>query len=326
MSSDIDIIVTLSSPLITDELLPQLHQEGGTIARINGSHCSPQLVRSMISDVRSIMGKSMQIMIDMPGRKIRTKDLEDPIKLESGKEFQLYPHQFNYNKFFDALQPGQRISANDGMFFFDVVKLLDDRVIFLSHNDGLLHSNKGIHTTGTEIEVPPLLDVDLELIEIAKAEDVDLLGLSFVHNAEDVKMCLGYIEGTSIRMVTKIETGAAVANLEKILDVAETILLDRGDLASEIGIDKVSSAQNTIIKKALARQRSVYLATQFLTSMTENQIPLIAELNDIYNVVLNGVHGLQLSEETAIGKYPLDAVKMMRRIANEAVKSQSLNN
>ncbi len=320
MSSDIDIIVTLSSPLITDELLPQLHQEGGTIARINGSHCSPQLVRSMISDVRSIMGKSMQIMIDMPGRKIRTKDLEDPIKLESGKEFQLYPHQFNYNKFFDALQPGQRISANDGMFFFDVVKLLDDRVIFLSHNDGLLHSNKGIHTTGTEIEVPPLLDVDLELIEIAKAEDVDLLGLSFVHNAEDVKMCLGYIEGTSIRMVTKIETGAAVANLEKILDVAETILLDRGDLASEIGIDKVSSAQNTIIKKALARQRSVYLATQFLASMTENQIPLIAELNDIYNVVSNGVHGLQLSEETAIGKYPLDAVKMMRRIANEAVK------
>ena len=90
------------------------------------------------------------------------------------------------------------------MFFFDVVKLLDDRVIFLSHNDGLLHSNKGIHTTGTEIEVPPLLDVDLELIEIAKDEEVDLLGLSFVHNAEDVKMCLGYIEGTSIRMVTKI--------------------------------------------------------------------------------------------------------------------------
>ena len=321
LNNTFDIIATLSSRLLSEEILPKLCQAGATIARINGAHGSLESISAMVSDARKLVGDSMQIMIDLPGRKVRTKDLAVPIVLETGKDFHLYLHQVNYPEFLSALRTGQQVSANDGLFSFQVMGVSEDRATFRSSGDGLLHDNKGLHAEVDELEIPALLETDLELIRIAKAEGVNLVALSFVNNANDVEMCLSHLAGSATGLVTKVETDSAIKHLDDILEISETILIDRGDLASEIGIDSVPQVQDMVIKAGLARGRRIYLATQFLHFMTEHQTPLIAEANDIYHSVLKGVHGLQLSEETAIGRYPLDVVKMMHAIVDRAIAS-----
>ncbi|MDG2308738.1 MAG: pyruvate kinase [Candidatus Binatia bacterium] len=322
MKRDFDIIATISSRILNENVLPELIQEGATIARLNGAHCSIETLKPMIADIRRIAGRNIKIMIDLPGRKVRTRDLVDPIVLRQKGKFHLYSHQVNYAPFLQMLQKGQEILANDGLFRFEVAEKLPDRVTFISHSEGVLENNKGLHVINGTANVPALLEQDHAIIDLAKKTDVDLLALSFVHTADDVRGCLECLEGSSVGLVTKVETQLAVENLSEILDVSDPILIDRGDLAAEVGVQNVPLVQDHIIREALMRDRGILLATQFLHTMVKQPTPLIAEVNDIHASIRKNVQGLQLSEETAIGRYPVECVKIMRGIYEKCSRTE----
>jgi pyruvate kinase len=181
----------------------------------------------------------------------------------------------------------------------------------LSHSDGLLLSNKGLHARGIHSEIPFLFERDHDLIKAACPAGINYLAASFVRTADDVREVKKLISEKNIYFIAKVETAAAVKNLSSILDEIEAILIDRGDLSTEIDILKLAMVQEKIIAEGLRRKKHIYLATQFLKNMETNPIPLISEVIDLCKTVSSGIRGIQLSEETAVGRYPVECVKLV---------------
>ena len=179
-----------------------------------------------------------------------------------------------------------------------------------------------MHVRGIHADIPFLFDKDLALIELANKHQLAYVGLSFVRHAKDIAEAKALIS-SGIDIISKVETKSAVENLIEILQEVEFILIDRGDLSTEIGIEKIPAYQSFIVSKALFHNRKVFLATQFLKNMEVNPIPTIPEVIDMYNTMKTGIYGIQMSEETAVGKYPkacLDTiVSLMKEIESEIV-------
>jgi pyruvate kinase len=267
--------------------------------------------------------------MDLPGNKVRTANFQyGYIDIEEGKEFELSFSQMNYKEFFKHLKVGDEVWANDSIFRFSVKKINIEltHITFLSHSTGKLLNNKGMHVRGVHKDIPFLFEKDKKLIELANKHDLDFVGLSFVRDAKDIQDAKKLIKKSQI--ISKVETLSAVNHLNEILEEVEYILIDRGDLSTEIGLSKVPFYQKFIIEKALFYNKKIFLATQFLKSMEYNPIPTIPEVIDMYNSLKTGIYGIQMSEETAVGKYPkecLDVINnLMKELKEETTKELKL--
>lgn len=253
-------------------------------------------------------------MIDLPGNKVRTGNLPLPIPLQKGEELTLSGFEVNYPDFYRHLKPGDVMYANDSTYVLEVIGI-DDRTIRLrSGSDGSLTSGKGLHVTGIHADIPFLFERDQELIRGACELGLDIISLSFVRNVADIEQARALIDragGPQIKIFAKVETAMALENLAAILETVDTVNVDRGDLSSDIGILNIARAQNSIVAAAHAAGKEVFLATQFLKNMEREPVPLISELIGLYQAVHDGVTGIQLSEETAVGKHPVECVKMV---------------
>lgn len=301
-------ILTVGPSLLNDVPLNEIHKDK-YIYRINGAHGSSDEIEGYIEKIREQIPDA-DIMMDLPGNKVRTKGTN--IRIEKGRNFDIPSSGFNYPDFYMLLEPGMTVWANDSTFEFTIVSTDAKKITFNSKSTGILTDNKGVHVRGVNEKLPFLFEKDKLLIELANKHQVSFIGLSFVRSSDDIECARKLIQTSTI--ISKIETLAAVRNLIGILETVEYINVDRGDLSTEIGIENVPHYQRYIIEKARYFDRKIFLATQVLKNMESKPIPTIAEINDLYSISKQGIYGLQLSEETAIGSYVKECVAVLEKI------------
>ena len=304
------IIATIGPSLGYRIPLKEVHNNN-LIYRINGAHGSIESIEENILKIKEQV-EDAKILIDLPGNKIRTANFEYGfIEVEENEEFEIYFYQFNYPEFYKHIKKGDIVLANDSIFKFEVVKVDEShkKIIFKSYSSGKLLNNKGFHIRGVSKTLPFLFEKDKNLINLANKYDIDFVGLSFVRDENDIKEAKNLIKNSEI--IAKVETLSAVENLNNILEKVEYILIDRGDLSTDVGILEVPKYQKKIIEKTLFYNKKVFLATQFLKSMEFNPIPTFPEVIDLYNTLNSGIYGVQLSEESAVGKYPKECLKVI---------------
>lgn len=304
------LIVTLGPSILDKDKLQKIDECGECLYRINGAHVDGEKTKKVVAHVRTILPEA-KIMVDLPGNKVRTANLSEPIRLMKGEVLFLYDYQINYSDFYTHLKKGDIVRANDSIFTLEVVEIDGSIIKLLSHSDGLLLTNKGLHVRGIHANIPFVFKKDRKLIKAACDCNIDYLALSFVRTAEDIKEVKNLLRRDDLHLIAKVETKAAVKNVEHILKEVDSILVDRGDLSTEIDILKLAAVQDKIVKTAFKGKKNVYLATQFLKNMEKNPIPLIPEVIDLCKTLKAGISGIQLSEETAVGKYPVDCVRLV---------------
>jgi pyruvate kinase len=311
------IIATVGPSLLKNVPLKEVHNEKN-IYRVNGAHGTIEDIENYILDIKS-QEKDAEVLMDLPGNKVRTSNLKDGyIDILEDEDFSLLFSQMNYKEFFKHIKIGDTVWANDSIFRFTVksIHLEAMEIRFTSHSTGRLLNNKGMHIRGIHEHIPFLFDKDKALIKLANKYNLEYVGLSFVRTRSDILEAKKLINN-DIKIISKVETIAAVENLVDILKEVEYILIDRGDLSTEIGLEKVPSYQKYIIDKALFYGTKVFLATQFLKSMEHNPIPTMPEVIDMYNTLKSGIYGLQMSEETAVGKYPKECLETINNLLEE---------
>ena len=230
----------------------------------------------------------------------------------------------DYKGMADDVTPGEMIMIDDGKIQLEVQKTENQVIYAKVLGDGLLKPRKGINIPGSQGSLAVLTERDKKFVEWAAKEDIDYLGLSFVREASDVvelRELLKSHGNTSAKIISKIEKPQAVNNIDAIIDVSDGIMVARGDLGIEISTEKVPIVQKTIIRKANVKRKVVIVATQMLESMIENPIPTRAETSDVANAILDGTDAIMLSGETAAGAYPLEAVQMMKKVADAVEES-----
>jgi len=311
---------------------------GMSVARINfahGDHDAHARRVRLVREVSSAMGRRIAILGDLPGPKIRLGEFQvEPTTLHEGQAFQLtvksvvgtsrtasvtLKHLPKYVK------PRSTIFLADGTIKLRVMKndgeVLTCRVL----DGGPIASGKGVNIPDLDVDFPSLTKKDEAHIEFALRNEFDVLALSFVRTAKDIEHLreLAGDKSRSVMVIAKVEKRQAVSNLDSIVKVADGVMVARGDLGVEMGLERVPILQNRIIEKCNEKGIPVITATQMLVSMIESQTPTRAEVSDIANAIQDGTDGVMLSEETAIGRYPVESVKVMARVA--AMTEQSLS-
>ena len=310
------IIATVGPSLLHKVPITSVHNERN-IYRINGAHGSINDIEEYILTILEQV-PTAEILMDLPGNKVRTANLGEPIKITKGEIFELGFEQSNYTEFYSHLTIGDIVWANDSIFEFSVHSIDSDRrvISFLSKSSGDLYNNKGMHVRGIHEDIPFLFNKDKALIDLANKYQLSFVGLSFVRHGADIREAKALID-KNIKIISKVETKSAVDHLTEILQEVEFILIDRGDLSTEVGIEKIPAYQQFIVKKALYHNIKVFLATQFLKSMEVNPVPTIPEVIDLHNTLCSGIYGVQMSEETAIGQYPTECLDTIVKTMDE---------
>ncbi len=309
-------ICTIGPKTASKTWLTKLHASGMNIARVNGAHGSLDDVNKMIAQLKKDLPKGVEILLDLPGNKIRTDNIAEPIMLSKGAEFVIKPDNLTYRPLYKSLKIGDQISAADGSIKLEVTAIKGEDIHTVVHVGGPLATRKGINIRGIHGEIPFDFERDIDLLNIAIDAEIDYVGLSFVRSVEQVRRIQSQLVGTSIKVIAKVETAEAVVQVDKILADAAMIMIDRGDLEAEIGKEHVPLTQKMVLKRAAEVDVPVIIASQFLTSMLDKPLPFMAEVSDIANAVLDGANILMLSEETAIGEYPEECIATMSRVAS----------
>ena len=329
------IVATLGPATSTKEKIRALFKNGVTMFRLNSSHGDVEMHKTNLSYIREIEKEEktlIPVLLDLQGPKIRIGNLPESIEIKKGQILK-FRHQpeitgdilpVDYKGMADDVTPGEKIMIDDGKIQLEVKKV-EDRVIFAEVlTDGLLKQRKGINIPGSQGSLDVLTERDIKFVEFAAHNDIDYLGLSFVREASDVvklRELLHSHGNTTAKIISKIEKPQAVENIDSIIEVSDGIMVARGDLGIEISTEKVPIVQKTIIRKANIKRKVVIVATQMLESMIENPIPTRAETSDVANAVLDGTDAIMLSGETAAGAYPVEAVQMMKKIADTVESS-----
>jgi pyruvate kinase len=327
------IVATLGPASSSEDMFRQLVRAGLDVARLNFSHGSHEQKAELIAMVRKVAreeGKPICILGDLQGPKIRTGTLVDhkPVLLEAGKRLTITPEKVEgtaervstvFPTLAENLKPGDRILLSDGLIELHVVELRGADVVTEIVNGGLLGEKKGINLPGVPIKVPSLTEKDEEDLEFALKHGVDIIAVSFVQTAGDVRYVKRRVTalGSEAWVVAKLEKPQAVDHLDSILEAADAIMVARGDLGVEMPPEKVPAIQKHIIRRAAEYRKPVITATQMLESMIENPRPTRAEASDVANAIYDGSDAVMLSAESAAGKYPVESVAMMAKIVAE---------
>jgi pyruvate kinase len=328
------IVATLGPATDNPGVLGKLFAAGVDVFRLNASHGTPDSHAARIDAVRKGAREARVhagILLDLQGPKIRLGRFENgSATLETGDTFTITTETIlgtaerastGYAKFASDIQPGDRILLADGTI--ELVALATDGVSVTTRvvNGGPISDHKGINLPGVKVSIPSLTDKDLADLHFGLTSGVDMIALSFVRTAEDVRQLRDRLGGRPITIIAKIEKPEAYENIESILDVTDGVMVARGDLGVEISLERVPRIQKSIIRRARRKGRFVITATQMLESMIANPTPTRAEVSDVANAIYDGTDAVMLSAETSVGKYPVEAVRFMARIAAESEDS-----
>jgi len=328
------IVCTIGPASDTEEMIRELMLRGMNVARLNFSHGSHQDHARVIQRLRKVaseLGRTICILQDLQGPKIRTGRLKDhkAVALQTGQSVTITPRDImgtadlistTYQGLAGDVQAGDRILLSDGRIELSVTQVSRSDVVCEVLNGGMLGEHQGINLPGTNVSIPSLTEKDEEDLTFGVQQAVDLIAISFVRTADDVVQARRAIvaRGGVAPVIAKLEKPQAIDNLDSILDVANGVMVARGDLGVEVAPEKVPLIQKQVIRRALDFRKPVITATQMLESMTEHPRPTRAEASDVANAVFDGTDAVMLSAETAAGKYPREAVEMMARIVAEA--------
>jgi pyruvate kinase len=329
------IVCTLGPASSSPERIVALIEAGMDVVRINFSHGLHETHGTTIRAVRVAadgLRRPVAIIADLQGPKIRVGVLPEPIALVAGEHVVFAPegeHQSTeipttYPGLAADLKEGDVVLLADGLMELFVLESRPPRVSMQVVHGGSLTSNKGINLPGVRVSVPCLTEKDIRDLEFALRQDVDYIALSFVREASDVLELQSRIPDDGPPVVVKIEKGLALDNLQPIMDAAAAVMVARGDLGVELPFERVPLAQKRMIQLANQASRPVITATQMLESMVDNPRPTRAEASDVANAIIDGTDAVMLSAETAIGRYPVEAVQAMVRIAEEIENSALL--
>ncbi len=323
------IVCTIGPATAEEPMIERLVAAGMDVARVNCSHGTPEELEALVRAVRAVekrLGRPLAILADLPGPKLRVARLSEPRAVESGDDLVLASAGAASGEdlelgfeldFARVVRPGSPVMIDDGRVRLRVVEALGKRVRCRVETGGLIRSQKGVNLPGSYLPIPSITDRDRELIEHAVRWDVDYVALSFVRRAEDVEDLKRLVQGHGgrQRVIAKIEKLEAIEQLEAIVAVTDALMVARGDLGVEIGAAEVPMLQKRLIRMSREAGKTVITATQMLESMIEAPEPTRAEASDVANAILDGTSAVMLSGETAVGKYPVEAVDTMVRIA-----------
>ncbi len=327
------IVGTLGPASSNETTFRELVRAGLDVARLNFSHGTQPEKLKLIEMVRKVAAeerKPICILGDLQGPKIRTGRLKNriPVQLKTGQSITITPRDIpgtatlittTFPTLAENLEPGARILLSDGLIELRVLNIPGEDVECEVINGGLLGEHKGINLPGIAVRVPSLTEKDESDLEFAVKSGVDAIAVSFIRTAEDVSLVKQLIAalGADTWVVAKLEKPQAIDNLESILEVTDGVMVARGDLGVEMPPEKVPAIQKHVIRRAAEHRKPVITATQMLESMIENPRPTRAEASDVANAVYDGTDAVMLSAESAAGKYPIEAVKMMAKIVIE---------
>lgn len=325
-----EIIATLGPSTESVETLRALVDAGMDVARLNFSHGSYEH-HQMLADRMREAGNVL-IMQDLQGPKIRVGQIAEPITVEAGEEINFCTESevgcipVPYDALAEIVKPGHRILINDGLIQCEVLEAANHHVKAKVTDGGVISSRKGLNIPDSELPGDAKLsEKDLADLKFGiQTLKVDVVALSFVETAEDITHLRDEITKLTdrpVKICAKIERPQALENLDAIIEVSDWIMVARGDLGIEIEPEKVPVAQRDIVKKSREAGKYVIIATQILQSMVENPLPTRAEISDAATAVFEHADAVMLSNETATGKYPVEAVDMLEKVAQDVEKA-----
>lgn len=336
MHTKTKIICTIGPSVNSYEKILELIDAGMNVARLNfshGDHKQHKQTIDLLKKAREEKDVPLAILLDTKGPEIRVGKLrKESLELSEGQEVKLVKEGSSCGEndipitpvsVIDDIKENMTILFDDGYISAQVVKKSTDFVIVKIANSGLLLSHKGVNIPHGEINLPSLTERDKEDLKFGCEEDVDVIAASFVRSAENVLEIRAFLKKywkSEIMIVSKIESVLGVENFDSILQVSDGIMVARGDLGVELPLNQVPKLQKMMIKKCYQQGKPVVTATQMLESMIHHPRPTRAEVSDVANAIYDSTSCVMLSGETAIGKYPIEAAKMMKSIAYEAEK------
>jgi pyruvate kinase len=324
------IIATIGPASSDRATLERMIEAGMNVARLNFAHGELAAHGETIGTIRAAaaaVGRRVAILADLPGPKLRIGRLADqPTELARGQNFTISVGAFTgdatrasttFAKLPEVVKPGNLIFLNDGLVQLRVERIAGQEVQCVVAAGGPLMSNKGINLPEVDLGIGAFTERDKECLEFALTQNVDAIGQSFVQSADDVLAVRSAARaaGGEPLVFAKIERAVALDRIDEILTAADGIMIARGDLGVEIPIERIAVVQKDLIRKANLRRKPAITATQMLLSMVESRRPTRAEVTDVANAILDGTDCVMLSEESAIGAYPVEAVEMLGRVA-----------
>jgi pyruvate kinase len=318
-------------------MIERLFEAGVDVFRINMSHSSFDVVKKLHSAVRSAeasFGRPIGILADLQGPKFRVGELGGgSVMLNEGTTFAFdttesagsadrvfLPHP----QIFEAVEPGHTLLLDDGKVRMTVGAKTATRIEATVVVGGMLASRKGISLPDTVLPIGPLTDKDRTDLDYALRIGVDWVALSFVQRGEDMRLAR-QIVGQGAALMAKIEKPAAITDLDAIVANSDGLMVARGDLGVEMPVERVPGLQKQIVSRARGAGKPVVVATQMLESMITSPVPTRAEVSDVATAVFDGADAIMLSAESAVGKYPIEAIRLMDRIANEVQHDPNYN-
>lgn len=332
------IVCTIGPSVNTEEGIENLFLSGMNVARLNFSHGTHEDHAQVIKHIRKAARKhkySIPVLMDLQGPKIRVGTMKDgEQKLEPGSIVELTSENIigssklipiDYENLSGDAKVGDTILLDDGLLEFRIIESSSESLKAEVVTGGILKSRKGVNLPNVQTSIPALTQKDLEDLEFGIKQDVDLIALSFVRSAKDVRDIISRVRvaESQAMIIAKIEKPEAVEAIDEIIEEADGIMVARGDLGIEIDNEKVPILQKQIIEKCRIAGKPVITATQMLDSMINNPRPTRAESSDVANAVLDGTDAVMLSGETAAGAYPFEAVSVMDKICRSIEQNNS---
>ena len=311
------ILCTIGPSSASKAVQKRMYEAGMNGVRINTAFGNLDEYERIIERVRSI--GEIPVLLDLKGPELRMMVLE-PRFVRKGEVVELgfdkQPIHLNYDVY-NQIEVGDMVSIDDGRIQTEVVKKRDRRVQILIKNDGVLEDRKGVNVPGKTLMTTFLTEKDLRIIDFAKKREVEYVALSFTRSREDVLKLRSEIDDIDMGIIAKIESRDGVKNFKGILEESDGIMVARGDLGVELSLEELPLIQKQMIRQCNQSGKLVITATEMLESMVRNPRPTRAEVSDVANAILDGTDVVMLSEETSIGKYPVEAVRMAAKIAEQ---------
>lgn len=330
------IVCTMGPNTDNREIMKELALNGMDVARFNfshGDHAEHKHRLEILESVREELGIPIASLLDTKGPEIRTGKLKDgkKVTLKEGDLYTLTTEEIvgdetrgyiNYAGLAEDVEPGDRILIDDGLIELHVREVNGTDIVCRIENGGELGEKKGVNVPGVRVKLPALTDKDKEDIRFGVDAGFDFVAASFVRNADAIREIREILDekGSAMQIIAKIENEEGIENIDSIIEASDGIMVARGDMGVEIPAEKVPHIQKMIIRKCNLACKVVITATQMLDSMIRNPRPTRAEVSDVANAVYEGTDAVMLSGETAMGSYPIEAVRMMSQIAEESEK------
>ncbi|AHB41031.1 Pyruvate kinase [candidate division SR1 bacterium RAAC1_SR1_1] len=322
------IITTLGPAITSPEILKDLYTQGVRILRANFTHETSESIvvkLAIIHEVEQEIGGKFSLMMDIEGPSIRTGKLDRPTPYKKGEKFKLMVVEkiLENNDLFcdfpgiiDNVKVGDIVRIESGLFDTIVREIGSEYILLEALNDFTMTSKRHINLPGLHIDMPTITDKDKQDIAYALEAKFDYIAISFCRSAADIQEVRN-LTNNQIKLIAKIENQEGLDHLDEIIDASDMVMVARGDLGTELPLEKLPEVQMDIVKKCKFKHTPVIIATQMLSSMVTSPAPTRAEVSDIFLATLEGADYLMLSEETTIGLHPVEAVKMMNKVIAE---------